>query len=539
MAVPILYLDADDEITSAAARIRSTDAERVALVLPYGSRLATSRINFRLLAREATERGKTIEIVAADASARALAASAGLPVHASVAAFESAGLPGAGVPGVQAGNAAFVAAARPTRPGIAEDDTPTSVILVPRLGREPVPIVGRPRPPIRTGVAVGIILAVVAVVGIVAVGAFTFLPSATIVLAPRSQSLGPLSDTVEARPDINAPDQATLEIPSHRYPFEVDVSQTFQTTGKKVTEAAARGSVTFTNCDPTARGAVSIPAGSRVTTSGGIGFRTQASLTIKRASINGQTINCRTGSVSVVAEKPGTDGNVAAGQITKIPPGYDAIVLTVTNQNPTSGGLHDETPQVSQADIAAALVTLNTALGDAFDAKIQGASGLPAGTTLFSETKVLGTTTSTVDPATLVGQAVPEFQLGLSASGSVIGVDSSPVDDLAASRLSSHVAAGFSLDPTSIVIDIGTPTVVGEIVSFPVSMRATEVRVVDAAALLAQVKGLDLPAARAKLDAYGDVSMSVWPDWVTTVPTNPDRVTLTLGSPQPAPSPTP
>ena len=63
MAEPLVYLDVDDEITSAAARIRAAEAESVTLVLPFGSRLATSRINFRLLAREATERGKRIELV--------------------------------------------------------------------------------------------------------------------------------------------------------------------------------------------------------------------------------------------------------------------------------------------------------------------------------------------------------------------------------------------------------------------------------------------------------------------------------------------
>ena len=49
---------------------------------PFGSRVATSRINFRLLAREAQANGRRLDIVAPDASARALAASAGLPVFA-------------------------------------------------------------------------------------------------------------------------------------------------------------------------------------------------------------------------------------------------------------------------------------------------------------------------------------------------------------------------------------------------------------------------------------------------------------------------
>src|SRR5829696_9054918 len=86
----IVYLDAEDEITSAASRIRAAGDTRVGLVLPFGSRVATSRINFRLLAREAQANGRRLDIVAPDASARALAASAGLAVFGSVGEYESA-----------------------------------------------------------------------------------------------------------------------------------------------------------------------------------------------------------------------------------------------------------------------------------------------------------------------------------------------------------------------------------------------------------------------------------------------------------------
>src|SRR5512141_286791 len=86
----IVYLDVEDEITSAATRIRGAAETRVALVLPFGSRVATSRINFRLLAREAMVNGRRLDIIAPDASARALAASAGLPVFASIGEYETA-----------------------------------------------------------------------------------------------------------------------------------------------------------------------------------------------------------------------------------------------------------------------------------------------------------------------------------------------------------------------------------------------------------------------------------------------------------------
>src|ERR1700675_2347111 len=85
----IIYLEIDDEITSAATRIRGSDALRIAVVLPYGSRVATSRINFRLLSRDALTHDKRLSIVSGDAATRALAASAGLPVFGSVAEYES------------------------------------------------------------------------------------------------------------------------------------------------------------------------------------------------------------------------------------------------------------------------------------------------------------------------------------------------------------------------------------------------------------------------------------------------------------------
>jgi hypothetical protein len=79
--------------------------------------------------------------------------------------------------------------------------------------------------------------------------------------------------------------------------------------------------------------------------------------------------------------------------------------------------------------------------------------------------------------------------------------------------------------------------VVGESIVYPVTVEATQVRDVDQAALLAEIRGLGLPAARARLDDFGDVEITVWPDWVTTMPTRSDRITLTLAEPRPSAAP--
>ncbi|MET1231400.1 MAG: hypothetical protein ABWY52_00955, partial [Candidatus Limnocylindrales bacterium] len=86
----VIFLDQDDEITTAIARMRASQDIKVAMVLPPGSRLGTSRINFRLLAREAQELPRQASIVTTEAGVRAIAVSAGLAAYASVAEFEAA-----------------------------------------------------------------------------------------------------------------------------------------------------------------------------------------------------------------------------------------------------------------------------------------------------------------------------------------------------------------------------------------------------------------------------------------------------------------
>jgi len=213
----------------------------------------------------------------------------------------------------------------------------------------------------------------------------------------------------------------------------------------------------------------------------------------------------------------------------------------VSNTQPTSGGTHDETPQVSQQDVDAATATLQQALRDDLASQIQQASGVPSGTELLESTGKVGQTTPSVDPATLVGQEVATFDLGLTAEGSVIGVDTAPVEALAARTLAGKVTLGWQLVDGTTSIEVGRPVVSGDTISFPVTATAREVHAVDRAALLGQIKGLGLPQARVILEAYGQVQISLWPDWVTTIPGDANRISLTIdagpaasGSPQPA-----
>ena len=560
----LIYLDVDDEITSAAARIRAAGAERVALVLPYGSRLATSRINFRLLAREAAERGKRIEVICADASARALALAAGLTVHPSVAAFEArraggeapggaAGLAGHASPGGAAAMAEdglatpAMTGALPGAPGTAPapileedgpDDTRTRVLAMPRRSSPKVPRVGPARPPVRTGFAVGAGLALIVVVIAGGLLALELLPAATITLHPRSEAVGPLELTVEARQDLTAPDPANLAIPAQRFTFALEASDTFPATGVKVTEVKATGTVTFSNFDTGS--SIRVVEGAVVRTENGKEFRTLSVITLPNAQIQFPfTIVPSTRDVGVEAVEPGPDGNVGNNEITVVPKGANRNLLRVTNDQATTGGAREEHPVVSEDDVSAATEALDAALVTELDRQVTARTGIPAEVDLFPETRAAGESVYAAEPDSLVGTEGEEFSLGATAEGSALGVDPAPISAIAEARLRNRVTPGWTLDPASINLETGTPSVIGPIVSYPVSIEGTQVHDVVAADLLPQVKGLLIPEARARLDDYGDVNISVWPDWVTKIPTRADRVTVTIAEPRPAPTESP
>jgi hypothetical protein len=99
--------------------------------------------------------------------------------------------------------------------------------------------------------------------------------------------------------------------------------------------------------------------------------------------------------------------------------------------------------------------------------------------------------------------------------------------------------------------------VIGQTVSFPVEATAQQVAILDPEELKAMVLGKPIEEARAILAQYGQVDLSVSPDWTGSVPSFDSRVTVTIdravpietpgasGSPSttppatPAPSPTP
>jgi hypothetical protein len=594
----IFYLDIDDEITSAAARIRGTEDLVVVLVLPAGSRIATSRINFRLLAREAQLRSRRLSIVSPDASARALAATAGLPVYASTLEYGSSlpvpvdlgdevappGVSPAGVavhprapapgdgPGIaqarrltpdelaarDAALAGGVAAAAPgpsprSRAVVGDDDRgtrrggpPEPHAAPARLG--PSTGLGADRGPAapprqsrrRTALLVGLLL--IAFLGVAGgAAAYLFLPSASIVLTIRPAPVTPVEFVATADPAATAPDPVAAVVPAVRLEIPLAASGTFPSTGKRVDEAPAAGNVRWTNCDPTR--AYTIPQGTLVRTGAGVAFGMDETVFLPVAILNPPRITCQDRVVGVTAVKTGPAGNVAAGTVTVIPGQYNSVVLSVRNLAPMSGGIRNEFPKVTQKDVTAALAALGKQLDAQLVAGAAAPAALPAGSTVFPETAARGPTIPTIDPTTLVDQEVAQFDLGATATGTVVTVDQAPILALGRARLAAALPAGRDMVAGSALVTVGAGTVDGQRVHFSVTTSAQSAPRVDEAALRTLLKGRSPAEARTILAAYGDATVTLWPSWVTTIPTFDARLDLRIeglagASPGPTPSAT-
>jgi hypothetical protein len=586
----ILYLDVDDEITTAATRIRGAADKAVAIVLPSGSRLATSRINFRLLAREGLERNRVLSIVAADPAARAIAASAGLPVYASVAEFEAAGVPGA-VPSDSSPDAAKTTrrrrAAKGAAAGAAElggsaatlgwtadrsaaeqmsadlltgggPDAPTVVAPPPRLEpparRALPPAETRPRSSAATasdvpnawsggrlsGRLFAVLGSLVVVVLILAVVGYVVLPRATVVVTPIAAPIGPVSFVVRADPDATSVDAVGGVIPATRLSLDFTASGEFEATGKRVVQAKAKGSLRWRNCDPTR--SYTIPAGSVASTGSGIGFETDAAVFLPVAipSPDGTRITCQARVVAARAVKTGPGGNVGAGSVTVVSSDLNSVVIKVSNPAAMTGGKRNEFTRVQQADVDAALAQLTKDIGAQFSSWAAAPDELPQGATAFPATGKLGTLVPSADPSTLIDVEEPTFQLGATATGTVVAVDVSQIDPVARERIAAQVPAERTLRDGSVTVQPDAGSADGELVDFRVTAAGQAIAVLDPTALREAIKGKSVDEARTILGRYGTVSIDTWPGFVSSIPTIDARLDLTVagdaGASSPAPS---
>ena len=559
---PVCYLELDDEITGAIARLRQLSETEAILVVPAGSRIATSRINFKLLAREANGRKLNLVAVSDEPSVRALAISAGVPAYDSISSAESA-LKTFDEQDRQLAERIGRARSRSTKK-VVDDKTQLMLTLptnpkAPEAKERPVDWVIRRKTPgatpspvappaleedkpvaaaagarrIRRVGPVPIVAAIVLLLLLAGVGygAYLFLPTATITLRPTTAELRPAPFTVVADPNVAVADPVAGVVPAEWVDVPLTVTGQFTSTGVTTRETRATGLVRFRS--ENTLNDVPILQGTVVATQDGLDFETTEAAVVPRA--NFATSTPGQVDVSVRASRPGPSGNVTAGAITELSPSLGSQLITVRNPEPTDGGRRTEVRTVSQEDFDAALVALSAQLTGSLTTRLADPTSVPRGLTVFTATARMGTAQPDPPPETLVESEAESFALNVSNTATILAVNETLVDDVAEQRLRSQLQPGQQIVGDDITPTRSEGTVSGETVAFQVSHSAQVFAQPDQQALLSGVRGKSISDARQILSAYGMVDIAIWPEFVDRLPDQTARISLVVVPPGPQP----
>lgn len=522
----VIYLEADDEITSVVRRLRSADPGPVVVVAPGRSRATSSVVALRLLSRAAEADEREVRIVG-DALTRSLAAEAGLAAYATL---EDARRADGAVSAVEPRHAEIHVVRGPvteeTAPALAAASLapPADELTrqVPVVRPRPRSTVARPRsaPMRRLPLAVfGAIAALL--IGAVVAGA-TILPAATLTIAPRVVDIGPAAYTVviDDPERLEGTAEATAEVVA---------------TGSYAIQESATGSVVLFNWTffP-----VNVPAGTFVA-AGEQAFATQADVTVPRGRLTGQgTIAAGDVGVAVVAAAVGPAANVAAEAINVVvDEGVDDALggvpenpnPRVLNPEPTAGGVDTSGPEIIQADVDLATEALRAALaGQIADAAAEVGDRISVAA-------------PTEEPAIeglddLVGRRDEErAEIRGTQPWSIAVADESEViargrELLGADRLA--VPEEHDLLPDSVEVAIGEARVEDGALHVDVTATAVAAVPISELAIRENARGRSAAEAEAVLASFGDARVELWPGWVTTVPEADWRVEVRIVEPE-------
>ena len=486
------------------ARLRGATEEQVVFVVPTGSRIATGRINFKLLGREAAARDLRLAIASPDAQVLAMAASAGVLAEPTAAEAEAA---------LQRGETA----PEPTVPEPAEDAEDGLAADVSSSARTRSHRVSRR---LMAGV-VGVL--VVATAGVFA--SLQTLPTAQITLTPRTTTIGPLPLTITALTTVSEPDPETGRLPAVDVKIPLSAEKSYPATGRETVEARATGSVVLTSPDQPFD--QSILARTRVRTPSGVEFQTTRPVVMPRVAAGGGPSQV---TVPVEAVAPGDQGNVAAGTITLVP-SLEAQGISVSNPEATSGGRHEETPVVTQEDYESALADLQNGLMVELAARLDDPESLPDDLTVFTRTAEPGTVEHQPPAEDLVGSRTAEFTLAGDIAAHVLAVDERSVDAMARSIVLAELPEGMAVLPGRLSVQTGDGVAGDGGIRFDGTASAVAYQVIDKEAVLARIAGLTVSEATAILEALGATTVTVWPDFLGDLPSDSNRIRLDVLDP--------
>jgi Baseplate J-like protein len=494
MKTQLIPLESHDDLISVRDRMSWAKTPRILLVWPKSERIALRSLDLKVLQRHAVTLGAQLGLVVRHRNIRREAQALNIPVFNSTGEAQRNPWP--------------VRDLRRKR----RWRGPRQDLHKMRKQVQAGEATWRSHPAVRIGSFALSVLAVLTMASL-------FIPHALVIVTPE-RDLQTVTLPVQADPSINSV-FITGSIPSKQMSAIVESSREAKTTGKvPVPLVKARGMVTFRNLT---EAEVSLPTGTVLTSTGlpGVRFLTKEPGTLEaglKATVD----------VPVEAENAGAAGNIEAGAILAIE-GNLGLQVTVTNAEPTSGGIDRMADAATERDLARLREDLLDELKDQALGEME--AKLATGDQLFPDTlKVEQVLEENYDPP--LGQPGSSVKLTLRVEYTASYVSGEDLTELASTVLNASLPKGFVAAKVPFEFEPLSPGLTDEsgVTRWSVRVSRPLEKQVDAGKIIALVQGHRKAVAPTQLKNDLDLpdvpEIKLTPNWWPWLPLIPFNITV-------------
>lgn len=535
-----IYLEADEDITSAIDKLTKAEGETIQVVAAKRSTLLQSVINLRLLKKAAADSKKKLVLITTDHVATNLAARIGVAVASKVG--ETPKVPTAGTPAAEADDeidggtvgdepakaAPVAAAVAGTTPLSTPPAEPTRApeVVQPTAPAAAAPKAAKPKGPRVPNVGQMQKRILWAGGGIVAIILLVFL---SIFLTSAKVTLFAKADQVNANFSFTADPSATQSdvdsgvLSAQQLSNTKSLSAPVQATGTKDLGTKAGGTITITN---SCYNPGTIPAGTVFTASNGLKFLSNSDVAVPDASTKLGVCNATSASVGVTAQQNGDNYNLA-------PTSYSvgAYPSSVSGKGgQMQGGTTKIAKVLTQGDVdKAKQAALDSDKSDASSKLAEKANDQQKALDITFQQNV-----TSVSSSPDVGAEAQNGTVTVQVTYSELAVQKSALSDLA------KKAESRQLGEDKQIYDDGSGNLQLELVGKPTSSGAQQLKAkatayagtkIDTDTLAKQLKGKkygDAVDTASRVEGVEKAEITIKPGWATGMPRIVKHIHITI-----------
>lgn len=421
MKKDVVYIDIEDDITAIIDKVKASKAGIIALVPPKRSGVLQSVVNMKLLERSARDAKKKLVLITNEDSLLALAG--GLDMHVAKNLQSKPYVPDfseleqADGDAVISGDDLKLEASPAQEPKSSKEESEAPKEKLSKKKSKDIKPIAKKKIKVpnfdrfRKKVVLGGALLLILLIG----GWFALvqMPKATIALQAQTSRIDTEFDFTIAA-NLTEDDFEALRFKAVAKEVKKTVSETFSATGEENVGEKASGLMTIQNCDSSK--SVSIPSGTRFTSTGGLVFVMGESVSVPGGTFGGG--GCTSPgevTIEVTANEAGDNYNLAAGSTYKVS-GQSTLITGYGGK--MSGGTTEIAKVISQEDVDAAAQKLSA---NDEDARQELSAMFGESMIAFPETFTLAKTDPTSEPA--VGEKAAEGAVSAQYIYTMLGIE--------------------------------------------------------------------------------------------------------------------